>query len=102
MEQGLVCVDEYNRRSTLRVRQCHVLLNPDGSGYLTPRNTSYQSKIQAQSDFFPTFEDFPEAVRQQVGMLRLVDSGAFVPEVGYRVSNNEYWVSVPIPEDTNT
>lgn len=44
---------------------------------------------------YENMESVPEAIRQQVALLKLSEADTYVPEVGKRDTQNAYWVHVP-------
>ena len=43
---------------------------------------------------YERFEDVPPMIQQQVAMLRMVEAKTFIPEVGSRVNEREFWVQI--------
>lgn len=41
---------------------------------------------------FDNDEQLPESTRSKLGLLKLVDEDKFIPEVGYRVDSNIFWI----------
>ena len=90
MDDAVPAYQEMKRvkeRSTIRV---HILINPDGSVSVS----DWDDKTVSVESMEKTHKN----VQEQVAILRMMDAGAFVPEVGMKVNENQYWVDV----DKNT
>ena len=87
--QGLELQAEANRRKALPGLRKHVFINPDGT---VDVNRIVDPNKPPEGGTYYTFEEVPETIQQAVAMLRMVDNGVFVPEVGMRVSGREFWV----------
>jgi hypothetical protein len=48
----------------------------------------------AGATLYERFDEVPEDIRQQVAMLRMVEGKHFIPEVGTRAGEREFWVQV--------
>ena len=90
-EDGTELYAEAMRRSAKPFSGIHVFIQPDESVVVTqmPGGTA-----EPGAKLYERFEEVPEAIQQQVAMLRMMDSKAFVPEVGSRMNNREFWVEV--------
>jgi uncharacterized protein YcbK (DUF882 family) len=83
---GLELYDELKRRENEDVKSVHVYINPDESVNVTVADDKTYS--------YETLEGVPEAVRQQVALLMMVDMKQYVPEVGKRTAEKMFWVHV--------
>lgn len=95
--QGLDLYAESKRRLGTVRRSVHVFMQPDGSALVT---ASRENGFPAVMSHFETLEGAPEAIQQQVAMLRLCERGQYIPEVGRMVTDREFWVLVS-PSDLN-
>jgi hypothetical protein len=98
MDHGLELWDEYRRRRERRIMQVHVLINPDNSVEVYCPDLLGYGGIQQGNNNYNSLEEAPICVQQQVAMLRMVDDKGFIPEVGSKVTANQYWVEV-MPEE---
>lgn len=89
---ALPIYEEYQRRLSIKVQHMHVFIDHDGKVIVTTRDTNQL----AQQQTYESLLTAPEHVQQQVAVLKLVDEGSYVPEVGRRMSSNVYWVHVPL------
>lgn len=82
--------DEHQRRLALKVEHVHVYFEPDGKVAVT------KSKAPLEWDTvkYPSLEQLPENIQQQVCMLKLVEQGKYLPEVGQRMADDIYWVHI--------
>jgi len=83
---GLALYDELKRRENEDVKSVHVYVNPDESVNVTVADDKTYS--------YETLGGVPEAVRQQVALLMMVDMKQYVPEVGKRTAEKMFWVHV--------
>jgi hypothetical protein len=83
---GLELYDELKRRENEDVKSVHVYINPDESVNVTVADDKTYS--------YETLGGVPEAVRQQVALLMMVDMKQYVPEVGKRTAEKMFWVHV--------
>lgn len=86
MDNAIPAFQEMQRVKTREVMHLHVLINPDGSV-----NLSGAENVLATAD---SIDNVHKNVQEHVAMLRMMDNKAFVPEVGMKVDNNQYWVEV--------
>lgn len=90
MNDAVPAYQEWKRvkeRGTIRL---YVLVNPDGSVALA----DWDGKAAG----FESLDTVHKNVQEQVAMLRMMDNGAFVPEIGLKVNDTQYWIEV----DKNT
>ena len=84
-EQGLPAYREKQARSKAAKPETHVIFNPDESVVVTDKEgaTTYDS-----------FDMVPQAIQQQVSLLRMMEADQYLPEVGIRFDTNVFWVNV--------
>lgn len=90
-EEGVEQYAEWNRRKSKPFSDVHVFLNPDESVMVSVLS---ESAIDLGTTTYERFEEAPPAIQQQVAMLRLMEPNTFVPEVGMRVTDREFWVEL--------
>lgn len=89
--QGLELYAEAQRRSNTVNRNAHVFFQPDGAVLVTaPRESGFVG-VELQ---FDSLDQVPEAIQQQVAMLRMCERGQYIPEVGRMNNDREFWVHV--------
>lgn len=81
--EGMPMFTEHMRRKNESRKTTHVFINPDDSVNAT---------FGEITNTYQTLEEMPEAMQQQVAMLRMVEADTFIPEVGMKMSTNTYWV----------
>lgn len=86
LESGISAWNEKKIREQKKLCTVHVLINPDESVEISNNSQT------ANKD---SLDKCSEHVQHSVAMLRLMGAGDFVPEVGYKVRDNAYWVEVP-------
>ena len=87
--EGARVQDEYNRRKQSKFYKHHVYIHPDKSVRVS---TFVEDSIKNVEKYMT--EDFiPAHIRTNLGMLRVMgETSGGVPEVGARLSENEFWV----------
>lgn len=83
---GIATWKEKLLRENKKLAAVHVLINPDDSVELSNNSQTFGKD---------SLDKCSEHVQQAVAMLRIMNVGDFVPEMGYKVSANAYWVEVP-------
>ncbi len=91
-EEGVELYDEAMRRAAIPFSGTHVFLQPDDSVLVTRMVDG--DFDDAGATLYERFDEVPEDIRQQVAMLRMVDGKQFIPEVGSRMNEREFWVQV--------
>jgi hypothetical protein len=84
-EEGLPAYLEKQARRKADKPATHVIFNPDESVAVTDKDgaTTYDS-----------FDMVPQAIQQQVSLLRMMEADQYLPEVGIRFDKNVFWVNV--------
>lgn len=84
-ERGLPAYREKQARINAVKPATHVIFNPDESVAVTDKDgaTTYDS-----------FDMVPQAIQQQVSLLRMMEADQYLPEVGIRFDTNVFWVNV--------
>ena len=95
--QGLELYAESNRRLGNPKRSAHVFIQPDDSVLVSASRDGGFPTVELQ---FERMEQAPEAIQQQVAMLRLCERGQYIPEVGRMNTDRDFWVHVN-PSDLN-
>ena len=95
--QGLELYAEAKRRLHAPKQHAHVFIQPDGAVLVTAKDIPNFKGFELQ---FESFEQMPEAIQQQVAMLRMCERGQYVTEVGRMNSDTDFWVHVN-PSDLN-
>ena len=94
-EKGLPAYLEFKRREQLSPPTTHVYINPDESVILTNMKGDNRG-----SQTITNIEQCSAQMQQSVAMLKIMEDNAYVPEVGKRVTDKEFWVE-GIPEVKN-
>ena len=94
MEKGLPAWVEYKRRAERSIMTVHVFINPDESVEVYCSDKLGFAGINQGTTPFNSLADTPTSIQQHVAMLRMMDDGAFIPEVGTKIDANNYWVEV--------
>lgn len=84
-EQGLPAFREKQARSKAAKPETHVIFNPDESVVVTDN---------AGAATYDSFDMVPQAIQQQVSLLRMMEADQYLPEVGIRFDTNVFWVNV--------
>jgi len=83
MKEGLPHYEEWLRRKAKRFSKVHVLVNPDESVMITANE---------ETTFYESLQQAPETIQQNIALLRMGENTEFIPEIGYVVSHNEFWI----------
>jgi L-fucose mutarotase/ribose pyranase (RbsD/FucU family) len=94
-EKGLPAYLEFKRREQLSPPTTHIYINPDESVILT--NMKGDNK---GSQTITNITECSAQMQQNIAMLKIMEDNAYVPEVGKRVTDKEFWVE-GIPEVKN-
>jgi hypothetical protein len=84
-EEGLPAYLEKQARRNADKPATHVIFNPDDSVAVTDKDgaTTYDS-----------FDMVPQAIQQQVSLLRMMEADQYLPEVGIKFDKNVFWINV--------
>ena len=66
-----------------------MFISPDEAVTVT---TMPNGNLEAGVQMYESMDKAPELIQQHVGMLRMMDTKVFVPHVGYKASDTEFWV----------
>ena len=92
--EGVRAYEEFKRRQSIPTVHVHVFIQPDDSVLLTKGKGDYT--------VHENMDRVPECVQQQVAMLRMMEAGQYLPEVGKKCHDTRaFWVHVN-PNDLNT
>jgi hypothetical protein len=79
--------EEYRRRQAMEEPNYHIAMNPDDSVVVTiMRGEEKGSSIKESLDACPLF------IRQNIGMLKMVNDNQRIPEVGTKVNATQFWI----------
>lgn len=81
---------EYKEVKNKNFKRLHVLLQADG----TVAVSSFADYIDMEkgSVLYEEMDHVPKHIQEQVGMLRMMTAGDFVPNVGLKINEKEFWV----------
>ena len=89
--EALPNYEEYLRRSKLKMTHMHVYVQPDGKVVVT---RAVGMEMNWNNVTYDGIDAVPEHIRQQISMLKMVDTGQYIPEVGQRMAEDIYWIHV--------
>lgn len=90
-EEGVNLYAESKRRQSKPFSDVHVFFNPDESVMVSSLS---DGAMDLGTSTYETFDEVPPAIQQQVAMLRLMEPNTFIPEVGMRTSERDFWVEL--------
>jgi hypothetical protein len=93
-DEALPLHEEYQRRTKLKAQHMHIYVEPSGKVVVTSTKDTVRSSYIAESVTYPSMEEVPENIRQQVYILKMVEKNTYVPEVGQCMADGIYWVHV--------
>jgi hypothetical protein len=88
-ETGIPAYEEYKVIDGKKFSRIHVFVNFDDTVTVT---TMPNGQLPSGVEMFESMDKAPQYVQEQVGMLRLVDGAKYVPNVGYKASDKEFWI----------
>jgi hypothetical protein len=90
-------LDHQARQEKKFTDYCHAFINPDESVFISKVGIDAGRTV---AKLFNSADEIPPEVQQNIAMLRMVDSGTFMPNVGMKATDREFWVE-GYPEDLN-
>lgn len=88
-DEGVALMAEMRRRESLPENRTMVFFNPDNSVLVSTDGVKGEGTI---SNTYMSADDLPVAIQSEVSMMRMMEPGTFVPEVGYRTDANTFWI----------
>lgn len=89
-EEGLPAYNEYKEVKDRVFKRLHVLMQADGT--VAVSSFADYADMQKGSVLYEEMDQVPKHIQEQVGMLRMMTAGDFVPSVGVKVNDKEFWV----------
>ena len=68
---------------------CHAFINPDESIFISKVGIDAGRTV---AKLFNSVDEMPPEVQQNIAMIRIVEEGSFVPNLGVKLSDREFWV----------
>lgn len=81
---------DYKAVKNKTFKRIHVLTQADGTVAVTA--FADYMEMEKGSTLYEEMDQVPKHIQEQVGMLRMMTIGDFVPSVGVKVGENEFWV----------
>jgi hypothetical protein len=94
MEQGVALWEEAKRRQDRKVMQVHIFVNPDESIELFCDDKLGYGGINQGVTVYNSIDEAPMNIQQSLAMLKMLEEKTFVPEVGTKVNETNYWVEI--------
>lgn len=84
---------EHERRQKCEAPRVNVFINPDGVPWMTALilETRGAHRISS-SQVLDSIDALPASEREKYSMLKMVDDGTYVENVGVRISYNNFWI----------
>jgi hypothetical protein len=89
-EEGLPAYNEYKAVKDKPFKRIHVLVQADGT--VAVSSFADYTDVQKGSTLYEEMDHVPKHIQEQVGMLRMMTTGDFVPNVGLKINEKEFWV----------
>ena len=84
---------EHERRQKSETPKVNMCINPDGEVWVTYMRAGQISDYTVHSkDVFPSTEYIPGNIKEKFSMLKLVDDGTYIDNIGVRLSYNNFWL----------
>lgn len=81
---------EYKAVRDKTFKRIHVLVQADGT--VAVSSFADYMDMQKGSLLYEEMDHVPKHIQEQVGMLRMMATGDFVPNVGLKINEKEFWV----------
>jgi len=97
-DEGIDLYELHQARRKKYVRKHHVLFIDHGRVVVSVQDVDGNDFNDAfhGSKVYESFEQLPEEIAMNVGMLKMLSDGERLPDVGVRVSTSEYFVLIPL------
>ena len=89
-EVGIPAYEEYKGLESRNFKRIHVFTHTDGTVAIS--SFADYSDIQKGSTLYEEMSYIPQHIQEQVGMLRMMSVGDFVPNIGMKINDREFWV----------
>jgi hypothetical protein len=89
-EVGIPAYEEYKGLESRNFKRIHVFTHTDGTVAIS--SFADYSDIQKGSNLYEEMSYIPQHIQEQVGMLRMMSVGDFVPNIGMKINDREFWV----------
>jgi hypothetical protein len=84
---------EHERRQKCETPKINMCVNPDGEVWVTHMRAGQISDYTVHNkDVFPSTEYVPGNIKEKFSMLKLVDDGTYLDNIGVRLSYNNFWI----------
>lgn len=93
-EEGIAAANEWDRITARQVMRVNVTINADDTVDIFSYDKLGYGGINEGLTVLPSLQHAPICVQEAVAMLRIVEEGKLVPEVGMRTRPNTFWVEV--------
>jgi hypothetical protein len=89
-EFGIPAYEEYKGLESRNFKRIHVFTHTDGTVAIS--SFADYGDIQKGSNLYEEMSYVPQHIQEQVGMLRMMSVGDFVPNIGMKINDREFWV----------
>jgi len=89
-ELGIPAYEEYKGLESRNFKRIHVFAHTDGT--VAVSSFADYDDMQKGSNLYEEMSYVPQHIQEQVGMLRMMSAGDFVPNLGMKVNDREFWV----------
>jgi hypothetical protein len=89
-EIGIPAYEEYKGLENKSFKRIHVFAHTDGT--VAVSSFADYGDIQKGSTLYEEMSFLPQHIQEQVGMLRMMSTGDFVPNIGMKINEREFWV----------
>jgi hypothetical protein len=93
-DKGIAAAKEWDRMKSRQIMKVSITINADDTVDMFSYDKLGYGGINRGLTVLPSLLAAPACVQEAVAMLRLVDEGKLVPEVGMRTRPNTFWVEV--------
>lgn len=89
-EEGIPAYEAYKEVENNNFKRIHVFAHTDGT--VAVSSFADYAGIEKGSILYEEMSNVPQHIQEQVGMLRMMAHGDFVPNIGMKINDREFWV----------
>jgi hypothetical protein len=89
-EVGIPAYEEFKGIENRSFKRIHVFAHTDGT--VAVSSFADYGDIQKGATLYEEMSYVPQHIQEQVGMLRMMSMGDFVPNIGMKITDREFWV----------
>jgi hypothetical protein len=89
-EEGIPAYEAYKEIENNNFKRIHVFAHTDGT--VAVSSFADYTGMEKGSTLYEEMSYVPQHIQEQVGMLRMMAHGDFIPNIGMKINDREFWV----------